>query len=430
MIGERRATNESPSRFVPSDMIRRAAATGMVLLAGAALTFGQTALQITFPSAGPRAVWVDSMPPENEPQKAIEAAGAKVELKAPNVGRSDQAFVWDKASGNLAAKPIAQIPGGAWAVAAADYRWIMRVHVRVEHKGRPVQTASVRLRDGRQDVTQLLDSSGHGQVSFYAVKPGPVQVAVTYTSEGKTMDPLRQTFELSLKRTKTEPVLVVGIADSVATTGEAAATEEGGGPTGESAPPAGGVKGKGGSADATNPFGNLASFLISLVIAAGLFWLLWQWIRKNPAVVQDRLERMGVQVPRIPDADPSSATVQPVVAAPPEKILLDDASPVAPPVGVLSGISSPRLVGDGGDVFEIPEGESLVSRESGGLVIAGETTVSRRHATLVRAGSEVIVRDEGSTNGTYVNGVKLDGERTLAIGDTVQFGAARFRFEG
>ena len=65
-----------------------------------------------------------------------------------------------------------------------------------------------------------------------------------------------------------------------------------------------------------------------------------------------------------------------------------------------------------------------------GLSLVGESTVSRKHAQLTRTGSLVVVKDFGSTNGTFVNGVQVNGERQLQVGDSVQFGSVRFRFEG
>jgi S1-C subfamily serine protease len=47
---------------------------------------------------------------------------------------------------------------------------------------------------------------------------------------------------------------------------------------------------------------------------------------------------------------------------------------------------------------------------------------STRHAAIVRTGSTYVVRDLGSTNGTFVNGEKLSGERSLHDGDTLRFG--------
>jgi pSer/pThr/pTyr-binding forkhead associated (FHA) protein len=94
-------------------------------------------------------------------------------------------------------------------------------------------------------------------------------------------------------------------------------------------------------------------------------------------------------------------------------------------------IVDPRLVSQSGDSMPIPEGDFMVGREIGlGLSLVGETTVSRKHANITRNGSQVVVKDFGSTNGTFVNGVQVHGERQLQSGDTVQFGSVRFRFEG
>ena len=38
--------------------------------------------------------------------------------------------------------------------------------------------------------------------------------------------------------------------------------------------------------------------------------------------------------------------------------------------------------------------------------------------------------DVGSTNGTYVNGVRIDRPRKLAQGDLVRVGETELRFEG
>jgi S1-C subfamily serine protease len=47
---------------------------------------------------------------------------------------------------------------------------------------------------------------------------------------------------------------------------------------------------------------------------------------------------------------------------------------------------------------------------------------STRHAAIVKTGTTFVLRDLGSTNGTYVNGEKLVGERTLNDGDALRFG--------
>jgi tetratricopeptide (TPR) repeat protein/CheY-like chemotaxis protein len=50
------------------------------------------------------------------------------------------------------------------------------------------------------------------------------------------------------------------------------------------------------------------------------------------------------------------------------------------------------------------------------------TVVSRSHAELIRVGSDYLLRDLGSTNGSFVNGVRIT-EQMLNDGDLLRFGA-------
>lgn len=50
--------------------------------------------------------------------------------------------------------------------------------------------------------------------------------------------------------------------------------------------------------------------------------------------------------------------------------------------------------------------------------------VSAQHAEIVRDGrGAYVIRDHGSTNGTFVNGLRIDGEETLNDGDVIWLGA-------
>ena len=52
--------------------------------------------------------------------------------------------------------------------------------------------------------------------------------------------------------------------------------------------------------------------------------------------------------------------------------------------------------------------------------------MSGRHARIVAPGTVV---DEGSTNGTLVNGRAVSGRAALRPGDILQIGSTVFRFE-
>ncbi|MCS6897926.1 MAG: FHA domain-containing protein, partial [Nitrospira sp.] len=63
-------------------------------------------------------------------------------------------------------------------------------------------------------------------------------------------------------------------------------------------------------------------------------------------------------------------------------------------------------------------------------IVLEDSSVSRRHAELRRADSGWWVRDLDSTNGTFVNGVRLGpGERQLHSRDIVQFGKVAMMVE-
>ena len=75
----------------------------------------------------------------------------------------------------------------------------------------------------------------------------------------------------------------------------------------------------------------------------------------------------------------------------------------------------------GGAVLEVPEGLTLVGRDSSCDVQVAEGFVSKMHCVLARLDGRLVVRDLGSTNGTQVNGVRvsrapLRGQDVLSVG--------------
>jgi putative nucleotidyltransferase with HDIG domain len=84
----------------------------------------------------------------------------------------------------------------------------------------------------------------------------------------------------------------------------------------------------------------------------------------------------------------------------------------------LRGISA-EVKGKVWEADEVLRAGRLASLE----IVLDDSSVSRRHAELRTAEGGWIVRDLESTNGTYVNGVRLGpGDRTLKPRDIVQFG--------
>jgi len=111
----------------------------------------------------------------------------------------------------------------------------------------------------------------------------------------------------------------------------------------------------------------------------------------------------------------------------------------APPTHELTMVQSPASVGArligmsgsyGGHDFALsPSAQTTVGRDdSRSIQLSLDTTVSRKHAYLVNEGGTFVVYDEGSSNGTFVNGNKIT-RQALVHGDKVAFGTALFRFE-
>lgn len=74
---------------------------------------------------------------------------------------------------------------------------------------------------------------------------------------------------------------------------------------------------------------------------------------------------------------------------------------------------------------ELREGESIIGRSRSSTVHIPETTVSRAHArVVVEAEGRVAVSDLGSSNGTFVNGEKVEAEHVLKDGDRLMVGDA------
>jgi hypothetical protein len=71
-------------------------------------------------------------------------------------------------------------------------------------------------------------------------------------------------------------------------------------------------------------------------------------------------------------------------------------------------------------------GRVLLGRSSACGLVFADDTVSRRHAELRIEGGVWMLRDLGSSNGTYVNGRRVV-EAEVVAGDEIALGACRFR---
>jgi predicted component of type VI protein secretion system len=75
------------------------------------------------------------------------------------------------------------------------------------------------------------------------------------------------------------------------------------------------------------------------------------------------------------------------------------------------------------------ERELVVGREDADFVIAEDTEVSRRHAAIRPTESGIEVEDLGSTNGTFVNGERIEGVARVTASGTIRVGETEIGVE-
>jgi hypothetical protein len=101
-----------------------------------------------------------------------------------------------------------------------------------------------------------------------------------------------------------------------------------------------------------------------------------------------------------------------------------DAKAEAEPKAEQRGVGTLTLSAGGqlGKSYPIGEKGLIVGRDPGQCdIVISDPNVSRLHAWVTVKKEEVVVIDRGSTNGTYVNNVKVENAK-LKSGDVIQLG--------
>lgn len=75
-----------------------------------------------------------------------------------------------------------------------------------------------------------------------------------------------------------------------------------------------------------------------------------------------------------------------------------------------------------GKVYELNKPEMVIGRETGNDIVISDIEVSRRHARLLAQSGSYLLEDNGSTNGTFIEGKRLLGPHLLRPGEIIRLG--------
>ena len=83
----------------------------------------------------------------------------------------------------------------------------------------------------------------------------------------------------------------------------------------------------------------------------------------------------------------------------------------------------------GGRAYELVAEKTTVGRGDKNTLTIHDDSVSSAHCEILVNGPEVILHDLRSANGTYVNGVQVNGQRQVKHGQVMRFGLVEARLE-
>jgi hypothetical protein len=187
----------------------------------------------------------------------------------------------------------------------------------------------------------------------------------------------------------------------------------------------------------------LASLIISLLFLAAVGY--GCYYAYTTGRLKTLFDKLGIQTAPLTDAGavapnpftkPERTPIQPITEGTAEPF--GGTAPVGngSAAGYAVPDAGPRLVATmgaySGNIFPLAGPRTEIGRDAANAVaLPQDTNASRRHATIEAVGGQYSVTDNNSSNGTFVNGVRILSQtpQPLRLGDEVQIGQTRFRFE-
>ncbi|MGC8833974.1 MAG: FHA domain-containing protein [Armatimonadota bacterium] len=392
-------------------------------------------LDLIFPHEGSFVVWA-----RYKGEKGRYCAGpytikgTRASLSLPVKGDLELT-VLDAQSKTAARAEVSAAPGGQGKLLLEpkDFSFAARVLVRVLSGDRAVSAALVTLQDskGVQHQRILMPGQG-GVVAFEGVALGRAVVRVQYNGDRTASQDVDIASSDAAARGRFVDVFVAG----------ASSTES---PAGERGGELGSARGERTVSERRGYGGSgLAGYAVALALVVLLVLVGMYLVRAG--IVSP--ERLFAKYAAKPAEEQTAAEPEAPLAQVPPGVCEFCGTPKDPVTGACacslpSTAASPAsgaVVGTGprfvvlsgpvsGQVFALSRDVVSLGREPGNdIVIQGDPTVSRRHAVVEMRGGQPFIIDQGSANGTFVNGARVT-EAVLNPGDEVVLGRTRMRFE-
>lgn len=81
-----------------------------------------------------------------------------------------------------------------------------------------------------------------------------------------------------------------------------------------------------------------------------------------------------------------------------------------------------------GEEFMLTDAANTIGRTEDNYILLSDQSISRNHANITILGNTFSVKDLGSSNGTFVNGKRVNGDTAIQPGDQIRFGNVSFVF--
>ncbi len=327
-------------------------------------------------------------------------------------------FVADKSTGFVFQKAVSAMgQAQKWVVAETDKTRVYETIVEVTSGGKPLAAAVVKLQSGSESRLALLSPKDAGRLSLFNLLKGPLSVQIEYKSSKGQLTSPKQTFELgpSPNQFKVKTIEVPDAIDIIVTPVAPAQV-----PTPKQEAPA-----------PSNPIVSIMGLLTGLVVLGGVGYGIFWFVKNRPDDVEKLLKQAGIvhdstPTNSAPQAQIEDRVLKPIVLEP----ATSDCSDQLLPAHAAGMALNPRLIKSDSSVVLLGDLQMVIGREAGlDISLPQESSVSRRHAQIEHQNGETIVTDLGSTNGTFVNGKRIDSPTQLQPGDAVQFGGSEFRYE-